>query len=309
MKLVFACAVVLLAAGCDPSAKASGEGTRLGDEQRSQLGETCGTSLHCAAGLRCLQQTCRSPRTSTLGEFHAAAGDTSIAANDVDMAIEHYTEAVNTYEADKIEPPAQLQCKLGAALTERRDDSVMGERAARALHRCLLGAPAGSSVRASAMRHLSLLLEVGLDPLLLARTEPADTYLTKAPQLPSIADVKVTAKAQGREPGSRTYAEWIEHLQTPAVKQALAPCWQAYVKETLEATMSVTLSFKYSFRLDQYDDFDRSTLVIGDVAPGSDAAGAARTCMKAALDPIADNYSRGSSEATWRANINITVGE
>jgi hypothetical protein len=31
--------------------------------------------------------------------------------------------------------------------------------------------------------------------------------------------------------------------------------------------------------------------------------------MKAALDPIADNYSRGSSEATWRANINITVGD
>jgi len=306
MKLLFA--IIVLAAACDPSAKASGEGG-LADEQRSQLGETCGTSLHCASGLRCLGQMCRAAKASTIGEFYAAAGDTAMARKDLIGAIEAYTQAVNQFEADKIEPPADLLCALGGALAEDRDDRTNGELSARMLHKCLLGAPAGSALRREAMHHLSLLLEVGLDPLLLARSEPADAYLTKHALAPALDKLSVTATPQGRAPGSRTYKKWIEHVGTPAVKAALAPCWQEYFKETREPRLTVQLSFKYSYRLDDYDDFDRSTLDIADVAAGTNPISKAHTCARAALAPIADEYSRSGAEATWRAVLNVTIGE
>lgn len=308
MKLLFAI-ILLVAAGCDPSAKASGDGSGLGDERRSQLGETCGTSLHCASGLRCLDQKCRAGKASTIGEFYAAAGATAMARNDLAGAIEAYTQAVNQFEADKISPPAELLCALGGVLAEDRNDRTNGERSARMLHKCLLGAPTGSALRREAMHHLSLLLEVGLDPLLLARSEPADAYLTKQAAAPPLEKLSVTATAQGRAPGSRTYKKWIEHLGTPAVKAALAPCWEGYFKQTREPRLTVQLSFRYSYRLDGYDDFDRSTLVIADVAPGSDAISKAHTCARTALAPIADEYSRSSAETSWRVVLNITIGE
>jgi len=307
MKLLFA--IIMLAAACDPSAKASGEGGALADEQRSQLGESCGTSLHCASGLRCLDQVCRAAKASTIGEFHAAAGDTAMARKDVMAAIEHYTQAVNQFEADKIDPPAQLLCALGGALAQDRDDRTNGELSARMLHKCLLGAPAGSSLRRTAMRHLSLLSEVGLDPLLLARSEPADAYLTKQAAAPALDKLSVTATAQGRAPGSRTYKKWIDELSTPAVKAALAPCWEAYFKETREPRLTVQLSFKYSYRLDDYEDFERSTLDIDEVAVGSDPISKAHSCARTVLSPIADDYSRGGFETKWNAVLNITIGE
>jgi len=308
MKHLFAIAALVCAAGCDPAATASGEGSGLGDEQRSQLGESCSTSLHCATDLRCLDQICRSAKTSTLGEFYYAAGNTAMADKDVDRAIEAYTQAVNQYEADKVEPPAEAYCALGHALVQDRDDRTRAERAARALHRCVLGAPAGSALRDNAMRNLSLLLEVGLDPLLLARTELADAYLTKVPALPNVEDLKVTGVAVGRAPRSRTYTAWVEALAAPAVKQALAPCWTAYSKETREDTMSVVLSFKYGYRLDDYDDFDRSTLTIEEVT-GTDAKAKAAQCVRAALVPIADEYSKRGGEASWKIDMTVTMGK
>lgn len=308
MKLLFAI-IMLVAAGCDPSAKASGDGSGLGDEQRSQLGESCATSLHCASGLRCLDQVCRAGKASTIGEFYAAAGETAMANNDLTGAIDAYTQAVNQFTADKIDPPPELLCELGGTLAQDRNDPVNAELAARYLHKCLLGAPAGSRLRHRAMHNLSLLLEVGLDPLLLARSKPADEYLTKQPAAPPIDKLSVSASAQGRSPSSRTYKGWIEQLETPATKKALAPCWEEYFKETREPRLTVQLSFKYAFRLDQYDDFDRSTLDIDEVSPGSDAISKAHTCARAALLPIADEFSRGSPESTWRAVLNVTIGE
>jgi hypothetical protein len=294
------------AVACDPAAKASGQSGQL-TEQRSRLGESCAASVHCASGLRCLERTCQEAASSRMGEFFGAAGTTAMQAGDLEQAIEAFAQAVNHYAADKIDAPAELYCAQGAALVQDRRDATRAELAARVLHRCLLGAPPKTALHRRAMRDLALLVEVGLDPLLLARNEPADRYLTRAPLAPPVAAIKVTATAQGRAPGSRTFTNWVEQLGSEAVKQALTPCWQANFDVTRERAFSVVLGFKYTYKLDQHDDFDRSVLTINEPPAGADQAVA--SCVREALAPIADAYSKDGAEANWRADLRILVGE
>ena len=134
-----------------------------------------------------------------------------------------------------------------------------------------------------------------------------DTMVCPAPKLD---DLSVTAKAVGRAPRSRTYTSWIEHLGTPAVKQALGACWTAHRKATRDDSMTVQLSLRYAYKLDEYDDFQRSTLTIAEVATTADAAASnAAQCARTALVPIADEYSRRSSEATWKVELAITMAK
>lgn len=300
--------ILALCAACDPQAEAGGNGFGGSDEQLSRAGESCGTTIHCIAGLRCVDQVCRPAEASVLGDFYAAAGDLAMTRGDSDAAIEQYTEAVNQYEADKLEPPPRVYCAQGKALTQRRDDPVRAELAARVLHRCLLGSPPGSRQRAAALADLALLREVGLDPLLLARDEPADKYLTKEPLAPPVDDLKVTVKVEGREPRSRSFAGWLEQLKTPEVRAALIPCWKQHLKVTREPALAGTLAFAYSSKFDEYDDFDRGVLDIAEVA-ATDDAGKAVACMRTALLPLADAYSRTAGESSWRASLAISIAE
>ncbi len=309
MRTLLASLGILAAAACDPSASA-GDGPSIANGQRSQIGESCATSIHCAEGARCLDQVCRAVAGSTLGEFHTASGHLAMRRGDIETAIEEYTEAVNQYEANKaVEAPAELYCAQGHALVQVRAEKTRGELAARVLHRCLLGAAVGSELRAGAMRDLALLAEVGLDPLLLARDELADAYLIKEGSLVTPDDLKVTVGVDGREPGSRTFEGWKETLATPAVLQALVPCWSAHYKATRDDVLMVSLEHKYTYRLDEYDDFDRSVLTFGDPPAGADPASVAAKCVHDALTPIADEYSKGGAEARWKATLKLRIGE
>ncbi|RMH38007.1 MAG: hypothetical protein D6689_20240 [Deltaproteobacteria bacterium] len=300
--------LAVAAAACDPAATATGQGGPLDEQQRSQLGETCDTSLHCAPGLRCLDGVCRAAQSSVLGEFYAAVGAVALGRGDTAAAIDAYTQAVNQYEADRVDPPADLLCAFGGALVRDRDDRTHAEMAARVLHKCVLGAPPGSALRATAMRHLARLVDAGLDPLLLARAEPADVYLTKQPALPPVDAVKVTAAPQGRAPRSRTFTGWMNLLASPKVKAALAPCWEAHAKATRQTELKVRLGLHYHFRLDEYDDFDRSLLDIVDATPVGGATPDAAACVRDALAPVADEFARTGPEATWRAVVDLTIG-
>jgi hypothetical protein len=178
------------------------------------------------------------------------------------------------------------------------------------LHKCLLVAPPGTRMRALAMSQLALLREVGLDPLLLARTAPADAYLTKQGAAPSVDKLKVTAEPDGRASRHRSFTDWIAKLGSPEVKAAVAPCWEAHFKATREPLLTVQLGFKYSYRLDDYDDYDRATLDIDDVPAGGDANAVARACVRSALAPIADAHARATGgEIRWSSAVNVSIGE
>jgi len=292
-RMLLVAALATAAAACDPQATAANGAPRLDDPQLSKAGESCASSLDCRSGLRCLEQTCVPQRASVLGDLYAATGEAALAGGDVEAAIDAYTRAVNQYLADDLEPPPALYCAQGHALVEDRADATRGELAARVLHKCLLGASAGSIVRKRALRDLTLLVEVGLDPLLLARSAPADAYLTKDPQLPAPTELTVAVEAKGRKPSSRTYESWIEMLRSKDAKRALAPCWQKHWKDSLD------LSFRYTYRLDEYDDFERSILrVEGE-----------NDCVVAALGPLADSYSKSSPESTWRTAVRLTLSQ
>src|SRR5690606_7966858 len=142
--------------------------------------ETCARSADCASGLRCFDGTCRRTDQSVLGELHASIGDRALTSGDAAEAAEAYGAAVAQYEKEKLAPPADLLCAQGRALLQERGAAPrrLGI-AARLLHRCLLGAPAGSSLRDRALDALATLTEHGLDPALIARAEPADAYLTR----------------------------------------------------------------------------------------------------------------------------------
>jgi hypothetical protein len=182
------------------------------------------------------------------------------------------------------------------------------ELAARVLHRCVLGAPAGSDVYRRAMADLALLDNLGLEPLTLARKEPADAYLTRKRKRPPTDNlvVKVDGKARTH---SRTYKNWLKKLESDDVRSALVPCWTTYWRKAHKKTLELTVPFHYHFRLDKWDDFDRSLLDIQDKgAPSGEALGAAYSCVTEALAPIADEYSKKSYEGTWNAEITLTIG-
>jgi len=288
--------------GCDPTARANG-GQGVDEAQISAEHESCSSSLDCTSGLRCLDGVCTNTARSVLGDYQGAAGDLALVNGDVDSAIEHYRAGVNQYEAEeKLKPPPALYCSLGNALTMARADAQLAEEAARVLHRCLLGAPAGSSLRAKALAHLAVLEEVGLDPIYLARTEPADRYLTKEARAPSADTLTVSASSDYRRE-KRTHTGWLAVIKSDAVKAKLIPCWEAHYKETRKEELTVSLPFKYSYRLDDYDDFDRATLIITDHTGGGPSA----KCIADVLKPLADEFSRKGEETTWKAKITIVI--
>jgi len=298
--LIAAGALWLLAqTGCDPQATASGS-KAVSDDQVSRVGETCSSSLHCQTGLRCIQQRCVSDKQSRLGDLYAAAGDVAAGKGRNAEAIAHFATAVTRYEKDGVAVPARVLCAQGRALLPDRRDRTKGELAARVLHKCVLEAAPGSRMREQAMRDLALMMDVGLDPEIVGRDRPADTYLTKAPAKPPTENLTLTVAAKGNAPRSRTFSGWLETLQTPDAKAALVPCWEANWKQTNQKRLEVELDLRYSFRLDEYDDFDRSTLDV----KGKEGAAA---CVAEKLAPVADEFSRRGAEARWGAKVVLTL--
>ena len=108
---------------------------------------------------------------------------------------------------------------------------------------------------------------------------------------------------------SRSFSKWLDAAKANTVKNALTPCWETYWQASRKSKMIVSLPFKHSYRLDEYEDFSRATLIIENLPAGGDAAQtAANECARSALTPIADQFSRkGGSESRWTASLTFEL--
>ena len=306
MSRTLALATLVLFCACDAKANSSEQrATNSGEQSREY--ESCASTRQCASGLRCADAVCRLEANSILGDYHAAAGALALAAGDTEEAITAYGEAVNQYKAaNNLEAPVALFCAQGHALTVKRKTPEYANLAARVLHRCVLGMPAGSQTRSLALADLAQLAEVGLDPLLLAQ-EPGDSYMTKKAKAPARDTVKVKATSTVTTK-SRSHTAFLAKLESPELLQALLPCWDAFTATTGEGTMTVAFAFKHRFYEGVYESQDGYKLSMEDgPAPSGPANLAAHQCALTALTPVVKEFRGGSGR--WDGTISIAVGE
>lgn len=277
---VLAVLAVLVLGACDSRATpVSGPSGPPPDRQSREL-ESCGTTSHCAEGLRCWAGACQREGRSTLGDYQAARGARLLGGGETDLAIAAYAEALAAYEADKLTVPPDVDCAYGQALTAARASKEKAELAARVLHRCLLAVPVAVPLRAQALAALAELDAAGLDPNQVARPQLADLYLTRAPARPPTDKLVVTVTADP-PPRGRTYALIPERLGQADARAALVACWERSFDASGARELTARLPVEIKYRPSDYDD-----------EPGSYAAlwpaggGEAESCVRAALEPL-----------------------
>jgi hypothetical protein len=306
MYRTLALALIVVLCACDAKANSSEERS-TNNGQQSREYESCASTRQCASGLRCADDICRLEANSILGDYHAAAGALAMAAGDIEDAITAYGEAVNQYKAaNNLDVPVALFCAQGHALTTKRKTPEYANLAARVLHRCVLGMPAGSNMRSLALSDLARLAEVGLDPLLLAQ-EPGDSYMTKKAKAPArdSLKVKVTSAVSTK---SRSHDNLVTKLGSPELLQALLPCWDAFAAAGGEGAMAVAVTFKHRFHQGVYESQDGYKLSMEDgPAPAGAANVAANGCARTALAPMVKEFRGGSGR--WDGVITIALGE
>jgi hypothetical protein len=302
--LLFAAA----AAACDPAVRTdSRAGAAPASDLRSRELETCSRSADCAAELRCFDGACRPGKAPVAAELQSAVGDRALAAGKPRDAAAAYALAVGEFEKEKLAVPVELLCNHARALVADLGDR--GEQAARTLHRCLLGAPVGSQVRRRAMTDVAALVELGLDPAVMGRAEPADSYPFKAPPAPAADALAVVVAVQSRSRAG-SLKRFQRALETrPEVKAALASCWKPYWEATHKAEMKVTIAYRYGFDLDALGDLDHTWIRAADAeAPADPAEAEATRCTRAALEQLASSEGRKmGEEARWDAAMTFTV--
>ncbi|HUQ02318.1 MAG TPA: hypothetical protein VM261_07455 [Kofleriaceae bacterium] len=279
MKIAAACLLVLIA--CDSRATASNGGDTVKADRLSRELESCGTTAHCADGLRCWDAMCQRAERSTLGDFLAARGARLLAANDLDGAIAAYAEGLAAYEAAKLTVPPDLDCAYGLALAHARGTKDKAELAARVLHRCVLAIPVAVPLRTRALAGLAELDQAGLDPNQIARPQLADLYLTRAPAKPATDALQVTVSADPA-PKGRTYALIPERLGQADARSALAACWEKNFAATQAKELNVKLPLEVKYKASEYDD-EPGTYTMN---WGPAGVGAADACVRAAIEPL-----------------------
>jgi len=273
-------------AACDSRATASGPAADVAKPDRlSKELESCGTTAHCADGLRCWERVCQREGRSTLGDYQVARGARALAAGDTDTALAAYAESLAAYEAAKLSVPPDVDCAYGLALVRARATKDKAELAARVLHRCLLAIPAAVPLRAQALAGLAELDSSGLDPNQIARPQLADLYLTRAPAKPPSDKVSVVVSADPM-PKGKTYALIPERLGQPDAKAALVGCWERYVGASQQKELTARLGLEVKYRPSEYDD-EPGTYALTWTAPAETGAAAeAQTCVRAAVEPL-----------------------
>lgn len=291
-------------AGCDPNAKANSNDNALASADRqSKAYESCARTSDCSGELRCFDHVCRSTQASVIGDYHAALGAQELAAGNIDAAIKAYTDAVNTYEADKLPLPLSVLCGKGRALTAARDNREQAERAAKTLHNCLLRAPVGSSARVHGLADLAKLGAAGLDPVLLGRDKTADEYLTKKPKGPASDKIKLEVTGQVKK-ATAGYSAFITELQ--GLRTQLLPCWENHYKATQEAALATTIKFKSRFQEGEFEEDDGYRLTIKSAPP---AAGSGQACVFDIVKPVAEAHSKANRKklGRWEADITLSL--
>lgn len=292
--------ICVSAAACDSRATASGAGESAAPKRLSAELESCGTTSHCAEGLRCWERVCMREARSTLGDYHAARGARALAAGDAAAAIAAYGQSVAAYDHDKLKAPPDVECAFGGALARVRGSKEEAERAAAALHRCLLAVPVSVPLRAQALLALADLESAGLDPAQIARTEEARVYLTQAPSAPSTDKLTVTVTADP-PPKGRSYALIPERLAQPDARAALVACWEKNFAASQAKALDAKVGLEVKYRPSEYDDEPGTfAQVWSNPAGGGDA----QACVRAALEPlIAPLKLRDAFAATLTVSI------
>jgi hypothetical protein len=282
---IVAIAVLATAGACDGKATASDPPNAAGPVEKVAEYESCSTSRDCATGLRCFDETCRRSARSNVGDYYAAVGARQLADSKVDAAVGSYAQAVARYEADKQGIPPEVDCGYGAALVAARSDHDKAELGARVLHRCLMGAPAGSTLRDRALATLAILDDSGLEPAHLAADKPADVYLSRAPAAPAADKLKITAAGDPPPPGS-SFALITDRVTAADLHGALVACWQPWFDATKKQALVVGLPIKVRYQPSQYDDEPGTFTLALDPAPGGSAPEATATaCVRGVVDP------------------------
>lgn len=289
-------------AACDTTAKPSSAaaGPAADPDRLSREHESCGTTAHCAEGLRCFEQTCRRVDRSVLGDYHAALAARAEAAGDLPRALEAYAAALAAYDTEKLEAPVDLECAYGGALADARADKERAELGARVLHRCIGGAPAGSALRQAALRDVAALDEAGLDPAHLARSEPADVYLSRAPARPPVDKLAVTVTAT---PVPRAKGWPDAQAAIVAARTALVACWEANYAAKGEAAMSVAVPMRSDYKDSGYDD-EPGYYLTGVDPKAPPAATDVERCVRDAVDAAMKGVKGSGS---WQALVTVAV--
>jgi hypothetical protein len=296
-------AFALLATACDtraqPAAAAPG-GAPLDPDRMSKELESCSRTADCAEGLRCFENECRRTDRNVVGDYDAALGANKHEGGDLAGALAAYADAAKAYD-DK--PPVDIDCAYGAALADARADKEKAELAARVLHRCVNVSPAGSPMREAALREIAMLDSVGLDPQHLAKTEPADVYLSKAPAAPKSANLQVSVSAAPEPPAAaKSWAATQDAIK--AERDALVACWQKSFDSSHAAALTVGVPVKSSYHDSGYDDepgFYATAIDPKAAAPANDAEKCVRDAVTAALK----NVKVGGAD--WASTVTVTV--
>jgi hypothetical protein len=290
--------VVLALAACDTRAQPSpGAAGSIPDPERlSAESESCGTTVECAEGLRCFDQVCRRTDRSIVGDYLANLGLIRREAGDAEGALAAYAEALKRYEIEKRAVPADVECGYGYTLAIGRADKERAELAARVLHRCVAGSPAGSDAYQAALQGIALLDDVGFDPEHLVREEPADIYLSKAPARPKTESLKVEVTASP-VPTAKSWPGTVEAIQ--GARAALVACWE----KQKGASISVPVPMSSVYKDSGYDDEPGYYLTGVDpkAPPATDEVG---QCVRDAVGPAVKGVKGGGS---WAATVTITV--
>jgi hypothetical protein len=268
--------------------------------------ETCAATADCVEGLACVDAVCRPRTTSRLGHYHWAAGEAAAAKKDFATATVEFQEAIGLFRAETKVVPTELSCAYGAALRRKPNDAKAWEQAARLLHRCVLDSPPGSAAFRAAMSELVELEAVGLDPAVLANTEEAPAYLTRAAKktTPDKPALEVQQTNPSRDKG---YEAFINAVR--GVEPQLDKCWSAYVEASQKTTLSVVLDLKYRVVLGDDDLVVGAKLEI-ESAPGLGGHDAtAAQCVKDALAPAVAEFGKNLklSSGSWKGSVTVVL--
>jgi hypothetical protein len=303
--------MALLAAACDPQAQPAQGIARAevagASQAFSRERESCAATADCEPPLRCVEAACRRPTTSRLGDYYWASAELHLGKGQTEAAIEAFQNAVAQFEEAKLDPPPALLCSYGAALRRMKGDAKASERAARLLHRCLLAAAPGSSDYRTALHELAELETVGLDPGLVARDAPADSYLTRPAKKPPLSKVQLDV-AQTAPHKSPVYAAWVQELSSDATRGRLYHCYGEYWAATQKTKMTVVLPLRYKARFDEEEEVYVGGALELDPAP--DATGpeaAASECVRAALAGQAAEVGKAGKGGSFAATVSITL--
>jgi hypothetical protein len=288
---------MLLLAACDTRAQPSPAAAGAADPDRlSAEHETCGTTLHCAEGLRCFDSTCRRTDRSLLGDYHAALGARARDDGDLPAAAAAYGEALKRYGVEKLSVPVDIECAYGGVLATKPPDKESAELAARVLHRCVAGAPAGSDLRQQALRQAAALHAEGFDPEHLLRAEPADVYLSRAPSRPKTDDLKVGVTANP-VPTARSWPATVAAIE--GARAALVACWE----QQKAASIAVPVPMSSAYKDSGYDD-EPGYYVTGVDPKAAGPANDLERCVRDAVGPAVKGVKGGGS---WAAIVTVTV--